>query len=738
MQHWQLVEAMRGLYEEIPLDTGRSLSGDLLPSLLRLDLRLERAIAVAQSVYGQGAMADRFRGLYVGDDEIEQLLARAPVSPALQMEETQGIYVSDDSSRLTWLKQIFHLSSFEIDLILIALAPELDLRYERLYAYLQDDVTRRRPTVDLALNLLCHSAEEKIERRAHFASEAPLIRQGLMQLVPDPHQTQPPLLAHYLKLSEPITCFLIGQRGLDSRLSSFCQIIAPISSAEMHPSDALKQVLSFPLREAQLSRQAFRLYFYGPDGKEILRAASALAAEISVPVLYVDMAQALSAEIAFEQFLKLIFCEARFRKAILYLDDLDILRSPERRTEYQQLLKQLTEQECLTILSGTQPWIPSNRGPLGVIQVHFQIPDYAHRLACWLDNLERADIELEMSEVEALAERFRLTPAQIEDAAATARNNILLRSAAQEFDEDTLVTSEKPALNELFKAARAQAGHDLATLAHKLKPMHAWGDIVLPFDALSQLREMCQRVAHRHRVLDEWGFARKLSLGKGVNALFAGPSGTGKTMAAEVIASELGLDLYKIDLSGVVSKYIGETEKNLERIFNAAENANAILFFDEADALFGKRSEVHDAHDRYANIEVAYLLQKMEQYEGISILATNLRQNMDEAFVRRLAFIIHFPFPDEEHRRLIWAGIWPKEMILSDDVDLDLLASEFKLSGGNIKNIALAAAFLAAEDGSAVSMTHLKQAARREYQKMGKVLSESDLNFFGKQARSKC
>jgi SpoVK/Ycf46/Vps4 family AAA+-type ATPase len=204
--------------------------------------------------------------------------------------------------------------------------------------------------------------------------------------------------------------------------------------------------------------------------------------------------------------------------------------------------------------------------------------------------------------------------------------------------------------------------------------------------------------------------------------------------AAEVIASAVGLDLYKIDLAGVVSKYIGETEKNLDRIFTAAENANAILLFDEADALFGKRSEVRDSHDRYANVEISYLLQKMEEYEGIAILATNLRQNLDEAFVRRLAFTVHFPFPDEESRRRIWQGIWPAALPLAGPsagsgqaVDLDVLARQFKLSGGNIRNIALAAAFLAAEDGQVVSRAHLRQATRREYQKLGKTLTEDEL-----------
>src|SRR5437764_1801182 len=207
---------MRVLYEEIPLDTSKSLLDDLLPSLQRLDLRLERAIAAAQSVYGQAAAADRFRGLYIDDDEIKKLLARPPGLPALQVEEiqTQRIYVHDNSSRLPWLKEVFQLSSFEIDLILIALAPELDLRYERLYAYLQDDVTRRRPSVDLALNLLCGSREEKLGRRTHFGPTAALIRHGLMRLVPDPNQPQPPLLGHYLKLDEQIVRWLLGDRAV--------------------------------------------------------------------------------------------------------------------------------------------------------------------------------------------------------------------------------------------------------------------------------------------------------------------------------------------------------------------------------------------------------------------------------------------------------------------------------------------------------------------------------------------
>jgi SpoVK/Ycf46/Vps4 family AAA+-type ATPase len=217
-----------------------------------------------------------------------------------------------------------------------------------------------------------------------------------------------------------------------------------------------------------------------------------------------------------------------------------------------------------------------------------------------------------------------------------------------------------------------------------------------------------------------------------LNALFAGPSGTGKTMAADIMAGELGLDLYKIDLSSVVSKYIGETEKNLARIFQEAETSNAILFFDEADALFGKRSEVRDSHDRYANIEISYLLQRMEEYSGMVILASNLHKNMDDAFVRRMHFTVEFPFPNEKNRRRIWEKIWPAETPRSPALDLDFMARRFEMAGGNIRNMALAAAFFAAEDGALVDMRHLIRAAQREYQKMGKVVVNGE---FGEYAR---
>jgi len=247
---------------------------------------------------------------------------------------------------------------------------------------------------------------------------------------------------------------------------------------------------------------------------------------------------------------------------------------------------------------------------------------------------------------------------------------------------------------------------------------------VLPKDQLEILQELLNTVKKRPFVLHEWGLREKLTASAGIAVLFTGPPGTGKTMAAEVLAGELGLDLYKINLSSVVSKYIGETEKNLEKIFNEAESSNAILFFDEADAIFGKRSEVKDAHDRYANIEVSYLLQRMEDYDGVTILATNLRANLDDAFMRRLQFALDFPFPEAVDRVRLWNTLFPDDLPSDPELDLERMAEHFRLAGGNIRNIIVSAAYLAATNGNVVKMEHLLHGTRRELQKMGRLVDE--------------
>jgi len=361
----------------------------------------------------------------------------------------------------------------------------------------------------------------------------------------------------------------------------------------------------------------------------------------------------------------------------------------------------------LLIFSTTTRWLTKGDGhDRRVFRLEFPVPPYPRRLTLWEHFVGDLEAPLNLGEV---AGQFQLTADQIRDAVASARD-----TAAQSAH---LLQTE-----DLLSAARDHSNPRLNTLALKINSHYHWEDIILPEDQLALLRELVVTVRTRPLVLDEWGLGQKLVPNRGVTVLFAGPPGTGKTMAAEIIAAELGLDLYKIDLSTIVSKYIGETEKNLERIFQEAETSNAILFFDEADALFGKRSEVRDSHDRYANIEISYLLQRMEAYNGVTILATNLRANLDEAFTRRLQFAVDFPFPEEADRLRIWQTLFPPDVPRASDLDFQMLAKRFKLAGGSIRNVIVSAAYLAASNGGVVTMAHLLHGTRRELQKMGKLV----------------
>lgn len=546
----------------------------------------------------------------------------------------------------------------------------------------------------------------------------PLIRHDLLHVVSESDRSKSTLLAHELHLDDQVVRFLLQQPGLDARLAPFCQLINPTTCLnDLYLNPEVKQALVTLVIEDWQAQKTLQIYFQGSDRVSKHLTAEALAAAIKAPLLSADLAKIADNKANFAPTLKLICREAWFQNALLYLDGLDALLN-DQAILYEDLMRAIAQHRSITILAGIQPWIPNAAVPVEMITVPFSIPDFAQRRICWQTQLTTAGISIDPTELDALADRFRLTPHQITNTVKSTCKAARWQAAAEKNTSHTLL---------LFASARAQSGHDLTALARKIEPQYTWNDIILPDDHQTQLRAICNQTKYRNLVHEEWGFDRKLSLGKGLNVLFYGPPGTGKTMAAEVIARELQLDLYKIELSQILSKYIGKTEKTLNRIFTAAANYNAILLFDEADALFGKRSEVRDAHDRYANIEIGYLLQKMEEYEGLAILTTNLRSNMDDAFVRRLRFIIEFPFPNEKQRRQIWEKVWPDTTPCSSDINLDFLARRFEIPGAHIRNIALAAAFLAADDGRVINMAHLLQAIRREYQKLGRILIEEDI-----------
>jgi hypothetical protein len=696
----------------------------LLPALNRLDKLLDLAV---RSTQVPSATPMPFRGLFIDREQVNRLLSQEPVAPRFPLLHQSGeadFSPAADDSTLDWIVRSFQLGGFEADVILLALAPEIDLRYERIFAFLQDDVTRKRPTLELALNLFCSSLEEKLDRRACFSSPGPLIRQRLVQIGADPSQSEPSSLAHYIKLDDQIKRLLLGQEGLDDRLSGFCELIEPsICWDDLSLNGETKRAMFQLATDAKSSGKALRLYFQGRSGPEKREAAEALALGVSSRLLIARIDQ-LPDQANVRLLWNLMVREAQLQNAVLFITSLDEFRTTDAILRRRDLLESVAVFDGITLFAGKQAWEPQSIPGLIVTPVDFQASDFNERNVRW--HRELTGTTLDPNDTAMLAARFRLTPFQITQAVASARSSSAWRQACA--GAAAVSVNGIPSLDELAAAARAQCGQELAALAHKIEPRYVWDDLILVADPKAQLREICAQCECRQIVYDQWGFDRKLSLGKGLNMLFAGGPGTGKTMGAEVIAHELRLDLYRIDLSQVVSKYIGETEKNLDRIFTTAENSNAILFFDEADALFGKRSEVRDSHDRYANIEISYLLQKMEEYVGVSVLATNLRQNLDDAFVRRLQAIVEFPFPDEECRRRIWERVFPKETPVGQDVRFDLLAREVRLAGGNIKNMALAAAFLAAGDGGVVRTAHLVQAARREHQKLARSWNPGELS----------
>jgi hypothetical protein len=655
-----------------------------------------------------------FRGLYIEDQEVDGLLAGVE---AADRPASAGSTLRD---RLATLAERFGLSPFDMKALLVCVAPDIDLRYERIYAYLQDDVNRKRPTVDLVLRLLGPMLGKRLDTRPRLGPEAPLRRHGLVTLRGNGYDTNVPLLARTLEADERVVAYLTGSNAPDPSLRPFVTVL------QLAPSDT--DTDGHALLAGQAADLAAGLASPGQPTAAVLAGETGsgkrlLAAEacrhLGLGLLVVDTARLLQAD-APPAAVRAVFREAALQGAAIYWSGADRLWSEGDRVAAARatVLDELLDSRAPILLGGPAGWeAPATLAGSGLLRVDLPIPGLPERLQLWRDALATLGAPISAGAEQSLpglAAGFRLTPGQIRDALAHARGLAASRDAT---------AGDHPSPAELYAGSRAVSGRGLAALCRELRPRADWRDIVLPDDTVAQLHEICSTVRHRGRVLEDWGFAARLWGGTGTTALFAGPSGTGKTMAAEVIAGELGLGLFRIDLAGVVSKWIGETEKNLDRLFRAAENSNAILLFDEADALFGKRSEVKDSHDRYANLEVSYLLQKMEAYDGVAILATNMRQQLDEAFLRRLSFSVVFPFPGEDERLRIWETAWPRELPRAQDVDLAVL-SRFKLTGGNIRNIVLAAAYLAAASKNRrVTMAHLRHAVRREYQKLGKEIA---------------
>ncbi len=728
------------------METYRTAREYLLDELKRIDLILFYWVQKSR-LQRQEQKVDEFRGLYISEEEISSLFApkEEPIpgkinSSSLELIE-EAIKKKADEIKLRRAKsqeagllfpldrltRVFALNSFEREALLFSLAPELHLKYEKIYAYLQDNVTKKRPTVDLLLTLLCPDFEEKMDHRSRFCHSAPLVANQVLQFFDEPGTVHPPLLAKWIKVDEGIVSFLLDEATIDARLTPFATWVYPeatIKSLWLEPSvKGRLSDLGATIEDCYKdSSEGLFFRFSGPYGAGKRLAAEALCRWAGLNLLAIDVRQLIASDADPPSTVDLILREGRLKNAVIYWANADdLFGRGEKAQDWNSVVSNRIRSFPGIMIFGGSASSDTEffaEGP-PVVQVEFPLPSYELRRSLWQKHLRDIGTELKPADLSTLATHFRLTGGQIQEIVSTAKVNRL------EGKGDDPIP-----IDDLLDACRSYSRHKLVNLAVKVNPSRSWDDIILPKDQMEVLHEICHYVKHQPVVLDDWGFGEKLVQSKGLNILFAGPSGTGKTMAAEILAGELGLDLYRIDLATVVSKYIGETEKNLNRIFREAEYSNAVLFFDEADAIFGKRSEVRDSHDRYANIEISYLLQKMEAYDGIAILATNLRKNLDEAFLRRMHFTVEFPMPEEENRLKIWRLCFPGAAPLAKDIDLKFLAKRFKISGGNIKNIAVASAFHAAENGGKIGMANLIHATKREFQKMGKLIVESDFGEF--------
>lgn len=679
----------------------------------------------------KNSQLDLLQGLVLTEHDVIEILTR-PLGAVRHADSEQSLeefdalqkqFVSRDDewqTSVTQLSTLFQLERIEELSLLLCLAPEIDNRYAKVFAFLQDDVTRKQPNIDLVLKLFCKDTQETLVRRGLFSQGSPLFRNRLLNFA-QPSDKHLPMPQRSLKIDDRIAAFLLQTPQLDDCLVDWVEIVPPTNQhgPAAVPSETVERTLR--LVESSFSgKQPFLrpiIHLYGRQGSGRRPLAALASQHVGLPLLVADIRKMTNGEVTEVEVLWRLCREALLLPAVVLIEHFDDLLQDGRQRELSALIEAAHYFSLVTFLSGTQLWKAGHPNCF-YLSLECPVPDATSRIQLWREHLGDSFEELENNDLIELSSKFNFTEGQIRQTVLTAQRRAYWESCSM-FATSTLIN----------EAARGIAAPKLAGLARKIETPFSWSDIVLPDNQLVQLKEIASHAKRAQVVFESWGYARNFSYGRGIAALFEGQSGTGKTMAASIIGRVLGLDVYQIDLSCVVSKYIGETEKNLSRIFAEAQDSSAVLFFDEADALFGKRSEVKDAHDRYANIETAYLLQRMEEYSGIVILATNMKQNLDQAFVRRMRFIIHFPFPTDDDRERIWQKVFPPDAPLGDDINFRWLSRKLKIAGGNIKNISLRAAFLALESNGVIGMECLVEAAKRESEKIGKIDGLADFHF---------
>lgn len=656
---------------------------------------------------------------------LEHRLSQATDHPTPPSHIPEVVFPEGQCAALDTLCHLFHLSSFERNILLLCTGIELSKPIASLCAQMQGDPQHTHATFSLALALFANADWEVL------TPKAPLRRWRLIEVGGGAALTTSPL-----RIDERILHYLLGIQQVDDRLQGI------VTESKYSPSALASLATRLPQSYQTLVQSILHsglssssstppvIQLCGPDSttKEWI---AAIACQHMGRSLHIIAADALPVELSQVNLLQCL-CE---RETILahtaLLLDCDHLSDSgggdNAIATLNGVINRLMAQVRCPVMMMSRDRRPQHQR--SVITIDVQPPTPAEQQHLWLHSLAEAMGEEAIAPLKGhiaqLVANFNLSPAAIQ----TVTQRVQQHTQSQGQWQDPLQRQQAESPDQLhsllWQTCLAQARPQLDDLAQPIRSRVDWEDLVLPEKEKAVLKTMHAHVKQRSAVYEDWGFAGKSRRGLGISALFAGASGTGKTLAAEVLANALHLDLYRIDLSAVVSKYIGETEKNLRRIFDVAETGGAVLLFDEADALFGKRSDVNDSHDRYANMEVAYLLQRIESYRGLAILTTNLKDSIDQAFLRRIRFVVQFPFPDAEQREEIWKRVFPPKTPTENLLYKKL--AKLHVAGGNIRNIALNSAFLAADAGESVQMRHILHAAQSEYIKLERQLTDREV-----------
>ena len=709
-----------------PYRSARELLDDAVN--LAFDLA-QRQITVYTEVGFLPRATDEFSGSYVSFADVRTLLegGRPPSAEAMARVaeldaaiEAAGEHLEARMAAtraagaalpLDELRTQLRLTPTEFRSLIVVLAIETNQRMRQLMRYLVNDAARLHPDVGL-LELLVYQAPSLRDRWvAELAPDAPLFRYRLFEPA---GRGDEPFLLRAVRLSPRVIESAVGMTRLDPYVAGFAELVdapRPFDDLELPRTvkDHTVALLDDALAAGRAGESRPVLLVQGPEGSGRRSLLAGASAALNARMLRVRCADLPRDPIELSRAAQSIGREALLASAVLVLDGIDHLAADldVGRAERATIVDRALLAGFPGAIAAVGPRADARPVALsrGFVTIELSVPTEAVRAKLWRRALGTTSTDL----ADRAAARYPVTGGVIARAASSAKVSAQTRGEA--------VTAE-----DLHAGVRATLDTKLSALGVRLSWKQNWADLVLPDDALDELKEFIARVRHKRRVYDEWGFARNVAKGLGLSALFSGPPGTGKTMVAGLIADELALDLYQIDLSRIVSKYVGETEKNLANLFDAAEAGHAVLLFDEADSLFAKRTEVKSSVDRYANLEVNYLLQRMESFAGITILTTNLDSSIDEAFRRRLSFRINFPLPESAEREKLWRSLLPKEAAVDPGIDFVALADRFEMSGGYIKNAVLRAAFLAADENHSIGMQHLLRAGVLEYAAMGKVM----------------